>query len=133
MEAGSLLLQATTSVLIPSQLNPVNVFTIYLSFFHLRQSLNVVSQVSQIKPLSISLLHYVCHKPNTSHLLVIITLIILAVEFESTVSLLYLFLQRHVNSSLLLNSLDLRFSLHVRNNFPSTHAKQRPNWNALYL
>ena len=44
MEAGSLLLDTTTSVLVPSQLNPVNVFTIYLSFFHLRQSLNMVCQ-----------------------------------------------------------------------------------------
>ena len=35
------------------------------------------------------------------------------------------FLQRHVNSSLLLNSLDLRTSLHVTNHFPPTHAKQR--------
>jgi hypothetical protein len=52
MEAGSLLLETTTSVLVPSQLNPVNVFTIYLSFFYLRQSLSMVSQVSQIKPLS---------------------------------------------------------------------------------
>jgi hypothetical protein len=133
MEDGNLLLQTTTSVLVPSQLNPVNIFTIYLSFFHLLQSLNVVSQVSQIKPLSTSLPHYACHMPNTSLILDIITLIILGVEFKSTFSLLYLFLQRHVNSSLLLNSLDLRSSLQVRNHFPLTHTKQSPNCNALYL
>jgi len=96
MEARSLLLETTTSVLVPSQLDPVNVFKIYLSFFHLPQSLNVVTQVSQIKPLSISLLHYVCHMPSTSHLLVIITMIIMGKKFKSTVSLLYLFLQRHI-------------------------------------
>jgi hypothetical protein len=125
MEARNLLLQTTTSVLIPSRLNPVNAFTIYLSFFHISQSLNVVTQVSQIKPLSISLLLYVCHMPSTSHLLVIITMITMGEKFKSTVSLLYLFLQRLINSSLLLNSLDLRSSLHVRNHFPPTHAKQR--------
>jgi len=125
MEARSLLLETTTSVLVPSQLNPVNVFTIYLSFFHLPQSLNVVTKVSQIKPLSISLLHYVCHMPSTSHLLVIITMIIMGEKFKSTFSLLYIFLHRHINSSLLLNSLDLRSSLHVKNHFPPTHTKQR--------
>jgi hypothetical protein len=125
MEALNMLLETTTSVLVPSQLNLVNVFTIFLSFFHLRKSLNVVSQVSQKKPLSISLLQYVCHIPNTSVLLVIITLIILGEEFKSTVSLLYLFLQRHVNSSVLSNSLVLRPSLQVRNIFPATHLKQR--------
>lgn len=91
MKAGILLLETTTSVLVPSQLNPVNVFTIYLSFFHLRQSLNVVSHFSQKKPRNISLLHYVCHKPKASHVLVIITLIILDEEFKLTISLLYLF------------------------------------------
>jgi len=83
----------------------------------------VVSQVSQIKPLSISLLHYVCHMPNISHLLVIITMITLGEEFKSTVSLLYLFLQRHINSSLLLNSLDLRSSLHLRNHLSTNTRK----------
>ena len=85
----------------------------------------MVCQVSQIKHLSISLLHYVRYMPNTSHLLVITTMTILGEEFKSTVSLLYLFLQRHINSSLLLNSLDLRSSPHVRNHFSTNTRKAK--------
>lgn len=121
MEAGSLLVR------------PWHLFSFRASwiqstslwFTHLLQSLNVVSQVSHIKPLSISLLHYVCHTPSISHLLLIIIMIILGEEFTSTVSMLYLFLQRHINSSLLLNNLDLRSSLHVRNHFSTNTRKAK--------